>query len=130
MEHMLGLLRFLETRQARRIAALLEQGVKGRAKLRAALAHDLQLDDRYASRISPQKQKPGEILSRLRLEGAPVDCYVLSEREDIDDAVKPLEAALLESVGSGFGFFLSCIPGRLAYFESENKGERFILKRS
>jgi hypothetical protein len=33
-------------------------------------------------------------------------------------------------VGSSSGTFVSCIPGRLAYFEGEDPGARFILLRT
>jgi hypothetical protein len=39
----------------------------------------------------------------------------------------PLDQALKATVGNGIGTILSCIPGKLAYFEDEE--ERFILHR-
>jgi hypothetical protein len=36
-------------------------------------------------------------------------------------------SALKEVVGYGMGTLISCIPGRLAYFESED--ERYILQK-
>jgi hypothetical protein len=38
-----------------------------------------------------------------------------------------LKTALRETIGSQMGTFLSCVPGRLAYFEDEE--ERCILQR-
>jgi hypothetical protein len=40
-----------------------------------------------------------------------------------------LDVALDAVVGRGMGAFLSCIPGRLAFFEAEGPGERYILDR-
>jgi hypothetical protein len=40
-----------------------------------------------------------------------------------------LLAALKQIVGNGTGTVLSCIPGRLAYFEGEIR-ERFLLVRT
>jgi len=39
------------------------------------------------------------------------------------------EEALGEVVGRQMGTFLSCIPGRLAYFEGEDMGFRWVLER-
>ncbi len=57
--------------------------------------------------------------------GAPTNCYVMSER--IDGIEMELLAALEEVVGNGNGAILSCIPGRLGYFEGEWR-ERYILE--
>jgi hypothetical protein len=53
-------------------------------------------------------------------------CYVLSERREIDGRTMPLAAALAAVVGRGMGTVLSCIPGRLAYHESE-EGDRHVF---
>jgi hypothetical protein len=68
-------------------------------------------------------------LKLLRAHGAPADCYVLSEKKDLDGHTVPLEAALDAVVGRGMGALLSCIPGRLGYFEGEVSGERYVLER-
>jgi hypothetical protein len=39
----------------------------------------------------------------------------------------PLEDALIELDFSGFGGFISCIPGRLGYFMDE--WDRYVLER-
>jgi len=41
-----------------------------------------------------------------------------------------LEATLDETVGYVDGTIISCIPGRLAYFEGEENGARYILERA
>lgn len=41
----------------------------------------------------------------------------------------PLDEALRAVVGRGMGAFVSCVPGRLAYFESEEPGSRYLLHR-
>jgi hypothetical protein len=40
-----------------------------------------------------------------------------------------LHQALQETIGQGYGTLISCIPGKLAYFEGEEVNHRFILKR-
>jgi len=38
-------------------------------------------------------------------------------------------AALDAIVGAGFGTLVSCVPGRLGYFEGEGQGKRYLLER-
>jgi hypothetical protein len=59
--------------------------------------------------------------------GAPDTCYVISEDDDLDGKEMPLAEALKTIIGRGIGTFLSCVPGRLAYFEDEEC--RWILER-
>jgi hypothetical protein len=41
-----------------------------------------------------------------------------------------LEAALEDTIGGLGGVIVSCIPGRLAYFDGEDIGDWYILERS
>ncbi len=59
--------------------------------------------------------------------GAPDTCHVISEGR-FDGQEMELLAALEETVGSGFGTVISCLPGRLGYFEGEMR-ERYILQK-
>jgi hypothetical protein len=47
----------------------------------------------------------------------------------LDARTLPLKEALGLILGMSPGTLVSCIPGRLAYFEGEEKGARFILER-
>jgi hypothetical protein len=40
-----------------------------------------------------------------------------------------LRDAINQILGVGHGTLLSCVPGRLGYFEGEDPGERYILER-
>jgi hypothetical protein len=40
-----------------------------------------------------------------------------------------LKDALIAVVGQGLGTLLSCVPGKLGYFEGEEKDARFILEK-
>ena len=59
--------------------------------------------------------------------GAPDDCHVISENPELDGKRLPLDAALQQIVGFGYGTLVSCIPGRLAFFEGEGPSDRCIL---
>src|SRR5262245_62041045 len=129
-EHATGLVRaFFQRSRRGRYLALLASGSQGRTKFRRALAHLRDLDDRFVRPI-PSGPLEQTVLKVLRELGAPETCYVLSERDDLDDRELELEDALDSIIGHGAGALLSCIPGRLAYFEGEGPGDRCVLYRS
>jgi hypothetical protein len=67
-----------------------------------------------------------DILETLKTRGAPEKCYAISEDEDLDGKELLLSEALRTIHGRGIGTFLSCLPGRLAYFEDEDN--RYVLE--
>ncbi|HTE05264.1 MAG TPA: hypothetical protein VK824_03630 [Planctomycetota bacterium] len=101
-----------------------------RRKLRARLAHMRDLDPRYAQRIPDSDQNADAIQRLLNRKGAPMNCFVISGLPALDGQAMPLGLALEEIVGSGMGSLVSCIPGRLGYYESEDVGERYVLYRT
>jgi hypothetical protein len=50
-----------------------------------------------------------------------------SENSELDGKEIDLQTALKETIGYQMGTFISCIPGKLAYFEDEDG--RYILER-
>jgi hypothetical protein len=99
---------------------------KTRAKFLGELAHFGELDWRYARALATNWSASG-IVSELVSRGAPQQCWVTSEDARIDGKSMPLGNAVGAVLGSQMGTFLSCIPGRLAYFENEDG--RWILER-
>jgi hypothetical protein len=77
--------------------------------------------------IEPQHQHPPNIADILRATGAPETCHVIGGGHDGKNM--ELLTALKQIVGYGAGTVLSCIPGKLAYFEGEIR-ERFLLVRT
>jgi hypothetical protein len=71
-----------------------------------------------------QKAAPRKLLVG---KGAGIKCWVISENADLDGSEIDLEIALKETVGRQMGTFISCIPGKLDYFEDEDG--RYILER-
>jgi hypothetical protein len=114
-------------RAPRYLALLAKRG--GRAELRVKLAHLTDLDRRFARPVGGSDATPAGIERLLLAAGAPKRCYVLSENVAIDGNDLDLREALDQIVGGGMGTFVSCIPGRLAYFEGEGPQERFVLSR-
>jgi hypothetical protein len=92
--------------------------------------HMRDLDPRFAERLPPRLHTASAIYDLLRERGAPPVCYVMSGSSDLDGQEVDLREALMHVVDQGHdGTFLSCITGRLAYFDGEEYGERYILVR-
>ena len=130
MEHASALIRaFVAPDRQERLLGLL-QSARGRAKLRAGLAHFAALDARNAVRIPAGEQSPESIARLLRQRGAPATCVLLAEDGALDGQELGLEDALRQIVGYGMGAFVSCVPGLLGYFEGEGPRERWLLSRA
>ncbi|MBZ5688889.1 MAG: hypothetical protein LAP86_28095 [Acidobacteriia bacterium] len=102
---------------------------KKRKKFLNELYHFKALDPRCFVSIPPSQQDPEQIASILTKKGAPRSCWVTSTEAELDGKEMLLSKALKEVVGRQIGAFLSCIPGKLAYFEGEERGDRWILER-
>lgn len=110
-----------------RYAALLGTH-KGREKVRLGLDHFHDLDPKRCARIAAGDQTPARITALLCALGAPRTCYVLSSNSSLDGCEMEVGDALEAIVGRGNGSFVCCIPGRLAYFEGESQGERYLCR--
>jgi hypothetical protein len=115
----------LPTRRERYLECLVKP--KKRARFRAELAHFKALNPKYVVNIAPREQHLPSILKLLIAKGAGTKCWVISEFDEMDGQELDLELALRETIGRGMGTFISCVPGKLAYFEDE--GRRCILER-
>jgi hypothetical protein len=102
---------------------------KKRSKFLRELVHLTHLDPRYILPMPPKKLFPGQILAILTQRGAPQTCWVTSENPGLDGREMPLLEALKQVVGLQMGTLISCIPGKLAYYEGEALGDRWILER-
>jgi len=111
---------------------------KNRKKFTESLAHFRWFDRQYATplpwKVDP-KLKPGErhvqgiddICRLLKSKGAGATCWVMSEDRELDARKLDLRTALEHINGRQIGTLLSCVPGKLAYFESED--EALLLVR-
>ncbi len=111
---------------------------KNRKKFTRELAHFRWFDQRLSAvvswKVDPnlglwQRHVQGveTIFSLLISKGAKQTCWVISEDIDMDGRELDLKPTLEKVIGSGMGTILSCIPGKLAYFEGED--ERLLLAR-
>lgn len=99
---------------------------KGRRKLTDKLNHNHEFDVRFLHRIPSQDHSVESIFRSLKQRGAPSSCYVIACC-DLDGQQMDLKDALTETVGYGVGTFISCIPGKLGYFEAEDRGGRYLV---
>ena len=101
---------------------------KHRPKFTVELSHFKWLDERFARPIPAKTAHTvKEIAALLRSKGAGPTVWIISEQSNIDAQELGLEDALGEIWGRGIGSILSCIPGRLGYFEDEE--EHRLLER-
>ena len=126
MTHAEGLALFVTREKRQRYRELL-QTPSGRRKLLDRLNHNNDFDPRYLRRFA-NDVSADRIEASLRGHGAQDTCHVFSTIAAIDGKELRLRDALWETVSRNTGSMLSCIPGRLGYFESEDF-ERFLLIR-
>ncbi|MFE0178481.1 hypothetical protein ACFWZ2_39850 [Streptomyces sp. NPDC059002] len=116
------------SRRARLLTLLEEPTARHWEKFRQELAGGFEhsLDERWARPLATGEQNPKAVEQLLRAAGAPESCVVFSDAVT-DDGEYALTTGL-ELVGIAQGVLVSCIPGVLAYHESENT-DRYLLHR-
>jgi hypothetical protein len=98
-----------------------------RHKFTNQLAHFTDFDPKYRVPIPSNKLFVDNIARELQKRHSPNIVFAISEDPALDQKELRLTEALKQIVGRGMGTVLSCIPGRLAFVETED--ERFILER-
>jgi hypothetical protein len=117
---------FIHRRKRDRYGEMLSNP-KSRAKFIRLLAHFGDFDSKYRVPLPGYKHFADRVLVELEKRQSAKIAYVISEDPRLDQKELPLVEALPRIVGSGMGTILCCIPGRLAFVETEE--ERFILER-
>jgi hypothetical protein len=110
-----------------RFAVLLDKPDRA-TQLERVLPHQRVLDDRFMNQVPPSEADSTRVEAILRAKGAPEMCRVIGGGE-LDDQELGLSEALGQIVGWNAGCIVICVPGRLAYFEGEDRNERYILER-
>jgi hypothetical protein len=98
-----------------------------RHKFTSQLAHFTDFDPKYRLPIPSDKLFVENIARELQKRHSPNIVFAISENPALDQKELLLVEALNLIVGRGMGTVLSCLPGRLAFVETEE--ERFILER-
>ncbi len=66
-----------------------------------------------------------KIFNRHRIDNL---CYLISEHASFDGHMMTVNDAVNNIVGNGISTIISCIPGKLAYYEGEGFNNRFFLE--
>lgn len=103
---------------------------KRRKTILDTLNHFGDFNERFIVPIAPDKQHAEQIATQLRDYGAPNYCWVISHDRSLDARELPLDDALSAIVCSFNGTIVSCLPGRLAFYEGEWHKDRYILRRT
>jgi hypothetical protein len=101
---------------------------KHRARFLQRLDHFDDWDPGFV--VSIPTQTVASIVQQLTSLGASDACWVVSSNPKLDGKAMELSAALEAVFAREGGTIVSCIPGELVYFEGEDQGRRFILKRT
>jgi hypothetical protein len=115
--------------QQRRLRTLFEMAEKRRGDIRALLDHSITLDPRHSEQLPGGDQFSPRVEELLRKRGAPDRCFVVASNARFDGREMPLREALDAVIGGGDGAFISCIPGKLGYFEFAHASGGHLLRR-
>ncbi|MFF2450749.1 hypothetical protein ACFVSW_27355 [Neobacillus sp. NPDC058068] len=91
------------------------------------------LRNEFMIEIPKPNSDPEEIEKLMKEQGAGQNCYVMSSHSGVDGKEFPLTTAIEELIWYGMPSIISCIHGKLAYFQAEQDygpPPRFMLKRS
>lgn len=124
--HLIGMAEFLEDAQSRRVRTLACGNTKQLSKLFQIFYHKLQL--KHVTLIEGRDGSSEIIYGKLKKLGAPEKVFVLASSEGVKAEVD-LKEALDETVGHNSGTIISCIAGKLAFWESDDMNYRYILHR-
>jgi len=127
MDHELALIKSFIIKEKQERYYNLIATERGRKKFRIYIPHFKDLNTKYCT---PLHSFPtySQLHDLLKSEGAFDICYIISENSRYDMKSISLINATAQLFNSGIAFFLSCVPGRLVYYEGEEMNQRFILK--
>jgi hypothetical protein len=142
-DHEAGVIRaFVQSDKQERFSWLSSESKEAQEVYRIplTLSHFRWFDQRFAASLQwkvdqDPKLTPWEkhvsgienIVRLLKSKGAGLTCWAMSEDSEIDGRELDLREALEHVSGRQIGTILSCVPGRLAYFEGED--ETLLLAR-
>jgi hypothetical protein len=106
------------------------QNKKRRSRFLVALADESDLMTGKMHKVQNDAKSPQVIEDLLRRSGAPDKCWVISQYDGIDGRWMSLSDALQVCFGMGLGTVLSCIPGKLCFYEAEMPRMRWLLVQS
>ncbi len=69
------------------------------------------------------------VYEKLKSNGAPDSCHIISARSSIDGKDLPLKEALRIVVDLEPGTIICCVAGKLAYYLSEERNGQYLLRK-
>jgi hypothetical protein len=100
----------------------------GRKKFLNRLYHENDIDPKCMVPITHLERSAENVYRKLKSLGAPGLCHIISARQAIDGKSLPLKTALDLAVDLE-GTIICCIPGKLAYFRSEERNGHYLLMK-
>lgn len=119
---------FVVADERRRLLWLLKQGRRRRDFL-DRLNVGVTLDPRFARLLQGRESLHTGIESLLHTKGAPDHAYVVAQDPELDGRELPLSDAIQGLIDTTFGGLISCIPGRLVYYQREAPTGSYLLER-
>jgi hypothetical protein len=102
---------------------------KGRRKFIDSLYHFNDFDPDVVVEVSSGSATREGVRKELQRRGAGPSCYIISTNANLDRTTSRLSDAVNQVFAVVEGTTISCVPGRLAYYEGEPPKNRFILHR-
>ncbi len=124
--HEIGFIKSFVVKEKQERFLSLIQNKKKRKKLRLLLAHNIVLNEKD-NILKKEDYSEERIYMLLKKYGAPSICHIICESSKYDYTETDLKEALHELYTLDFGYIISCIPGKLAYYQGEHPSCRVIL---
>jgi hypothetical protein len=124
--HEIGFIKSFVVKEKQERFLSLIQNKKNRKKLRLLLAHNIVLNEKD-NILKKEDYSEERIYMLLKKYGAPSVCHIICESSKYDDTEADLKESLHELYTLDFGYIISCIPGKLAYYQGESPSCRVIL---
>lgn len=117
---------FIIKEKQERLLALI-QNKKSRKRFRLLLAHNIEVNKKYVQILKTEEINIEYLRQLLKKYGSPNTCHIMCENSNYDDKEMTLNEALNEFINRDISFIMSCIPGKLAYFQGEGFAKKIIL---
>jgi len=127
MDHELLLIKAFVIKERQQRYINLVTTAKGRKKFRSYISHFNDLNANYCIPLH-SFQTHSQLYDRLRSEGSLDMIYIIAANSQYDMQSLSLLDATKQLFSSDISYFISCIPGKLAYYEGEEKNQRYLLK--
>jgi hypothetical protein len=120
---------FILSKKRERYLTLLKTPGK-RKRILDRLNHGDDIDPRFLRKVPADLQATAALVETLRRKGALTAAYMVSDDPELDQQELPLEDAIAKAVNSYWGTAVSCLPGKLAYYQTEAHERCYLLEAS